>query len=107
MAWCFRSGRSSWRELRSGALVSCVKATSVTDGRRSLVAGFEFNPYQEIPVGRIIRFAVATAMRQDEISPIEWADFDPQKKMLLVRDRKDPRRKNGSNQRIPLLDVTG
>ena len=55
-----------------------------------LVAGFEFNPYQKIPVGRIIRFAVATAMRQDEISRIEWADFDPQKKMLLVRDRKDP-----------------
>ena len=41
------------------------------------------------------------------ISRIEWADFDPQKKMLLVRDRKDPRRKNGNNQRIPLLDVTG
>jgi hypothetical protein len=41
-----------------GALVSSVKATSVTDGRRSLVAGFEFNPYQKIPVGRIIRFAV-------------------------------------------------
>ena len=79
----------------------------MTDGRRSLVAGFEFNPYQKIPVGRIIRFAVATAMRQDEISRIGWADFDPQKKMLLVRDRKDPRRKNGNNQRIPLLDVTG
>jgi hypothetical protein len=69
--------------------------------------GFEFNPYQKIPVGRIIRFAVATAMRQDEISRIESADFDPQKKMLLVRDRKDPRRKNGNNQRIPLLGVTG
>jgi hypothetical protein len=58
MAWCFRSSRSSWRELRSGALVSSVEATSVTDGRRSLVAGFEFNPYQKIPLGRIIRFAV-------------------------------------------------
>jgi integrase len=46
-------------------------------------------------------------MRQDEISRIEWADFDSQKKMLLIRDRKDPRRKAGNNQRIPLLDVTG
>jgi len=27
--------------------------------------------------------------------------------MLLIKDRKDPRRKNGNNQRIPLLDVTG
>jgi integrase len=27
--------------------------------------------------------------------------------MLLIRDRKDPRRKRGNNQRIPLLRVTG
>jgi len=27
--------------------------------------------------------------------------------MLLIRDRKDPRRKNGNDQRIPLLDVSG
>lgn len=72
-----------------------------------LVAEFDGNPHQQIPVGRIIRFAVATAMRQDEIARIEWADFDPQRKMLLIRDRKDPRRKTGNNQRIPLLDVTG
>ena len=72
-----------------------------------LVAAFDANPRQQIPIGRIIRFAVATAMRQDEISRIEWADFDSQKKMLLIRDRKDPRRKAGNNQRIPLLDVTG
>jgi integrase len=72
-----------------------------------LVAAFEANPRQQIPVGRIIRFAVATAMRQDEIGRIEWTDFDPHKKMLLIRDRKDPRRKSGNNQRIPLLDVTG
>jgi integrase len=72
-----------------------------------LVAAFEANPHQQIPVGRIIRFAVATAMRQDEIGRIEWTDFDPHKKMLLIRDRKDPRRKSGNNQRIPLLNVTG
>jgi integrase len=65
----------------------------------SLVAAFED---QKIPVGRVIRSAVATAMRQDEISRIEWADFDPQKKMLLIRDRKDPRRKSGNSQANPL-----
>jgi integrase len=48
-----------------------------------LIAAFDNNPRQQIPVGRIIRFAVATAMRQDEISRIEWADFDPQKKCSL------------------------
>jgi hypothetical protein len=72
-----------------------------------LVAAFEANPRQQIPLGRIVRFAVATAMRQEEICRIEWADFEPENKMLLVWDRKDPRRKSGNNQRIPLLDVCG
>jgi integrase len=46
-------------------------------------------------------------MRQDEICRIEWCDFDPRIKLLIIRDRKDPRKKSGNNQRIPLLDVTG
>ncbi|MGX1786977.1 site-specific integrase [Bosea sp. NPDC055332] len=65
------------------------------------------NPRQKIPVGRIVRFAVATAMRQEEICRVEWRDFDPERRMLLIRDRKDPRKKNGNNQRIPLLEVSG
>lgn len=72
-----------------------------------LIAAFDANCLQQIPVGRIIRFAIATAMRQDEICRIEWPNFDPHKKMLLIRDRKDPRRKSGNNQRIPLLNATG
>lgn len=72
-----------------------------------LIAAFERNPRQQIPLGRIIRFAVATAMRQDEICRVEWANIDRDKKMLLIRDRKDPRRKNGNDQPIPLLDVSG
>jgi integrase len=72
-----------------------------------LVAGFEANRLQQIPVGRIVRFAVATAMRLDEICRVEWTDFDPHKRTLLIRDRKDPRRKSGNSQRIPLLDISG
>lgn len=72
-----------------------------------IIASLEANDRQQIPVDRIIRFAVATAMRQDEIARIEWRDFDPESKMLLIRDRKDPRKKKGNDQRIPLLDVSG
>lgn len=72
-----------------------------------IVAALDENPRQIIPVGRIVRFAVATAMRQEEICRVEWRDFDPRTRMLLIRDRKDPRRKDGNNQRIPLLDVSG
>jgi hypothetical protein len=36
-----------------------------------IILALEANVRQQIPVGRIIRFAVATAMRQDEIAGIE------------------------------------
>lgn len=72
-----------------------------------IVLALETNNRQVIPVGRIVRFAVATAMRQDEIARVEWRDFDKKDRMLLIRDRKDPRKKKGNNQRIPLLNLSG
>jgi len=60
-----------------------------------------------IPMARIIKFAIATAMRQEEISRVTWEDLDARHKMLLIRDRKDPRHKRGNHQSIPLLDVSG
>ncbi|WP_283805890.1 tyrosine-type recombinase/integrase [Bradyrhizobium sp. ARR65] len=38
---------------------------------------------------------------------VEWCDFDARGRMLLIRNRKDPRKKKGNDQRIPLLDVSG
>ncbi len=72
-----------------------------------LIGHFSVNPRQIAPVARIIRFAVATAMRQDEICRVTWADVDARTKMLTIRDRKDPRNKNGNHQRIPLFAATG
>lgn len=77
------------------------------DELNRLIAHFNANRRQQIPMGLIIRFAVATAMRQEKICRMEWADLDADEKMLLVRDRKDPRKKDGNHQRIPLLNVTG
>lgn len=51
----------------------------------------------------VVRFAVATAMRRGEIVKLRWADVDEAKKLVLVRDRKDPRQKAGNDQWIPLL----
>lgn len=50
-----------------------------------------------------VRFAVATAMRRGEICQVTWADLDETNRMLLIRDRKHPRRKVGNNELIPLL----
>jgi integrase len=49
------------------------------------------------------RFAALTAMRRGEIVRLAWADLDRDKKMVLVRDRKDPRAKAGNDQWVPLL----
>ena len=77
------------------------------DELTKLIAHFDGNPRQIIPMGRIIKFAVATAMRQEEICRVTWSDLNTRTKMLTIRDRKDPREKKGNDQRIPLLDVSG
>ncbi len=73
----------------------------------AIVEYLDSNKRQLIPVGRIVKFAVATAMRQAEICRIRWADVDERRKTVIIRDRKDPRRKDGNHQRIPLLELTG
>lgn len=60
-----------------------------------------------IPMGRVVRFAVATAMRLEEIFKLEWADVDFTKRIVTVKDRKDPRNKDGNDQKVPLLNLTG
>ncbi len=73
----------------------------------AIIEYLERNFRQIIPVERIIRFAVATAMRQSEICRIRWADIDDRRRIVIVRDRKDPRRKSGNHQSVPLIDLTG
>jgi len=50
-----------------------------------------------------VLFAVASAMRRGEICALAWADIDEVKRLALVRDRKDPRKKTGNDQWVPLL----
>lgn len=61
---------------------------------------FDGNERLTLPMTRIVKFAVATAMRLDEICRVEWSDLDVDRRMLLIRDRKDPRNKAGNDQRI-------
>lgn len=68
-----------------------------------LCAYFNDNPRQRLPMADIIRFAVATAMRAGEIMGLRWADLDVAGRTILIRDRKDPKRKKGNNQLVPLL----
>jgi integrase len=51
----------------------------------------------------IIDFAIATCMRRGEIVRVRWQDVDVGARMLTIHDRKDPRKKAGNDERIPLL----
>jgi hypothetical protein len=72
-----------------------------------LIAHFQGQENSAIPMAVIAKFAVASAMRQEEIFRVKWRDFDGTKKLLTIRDRKDPRVKKGNDQQIPLLSVSG
>jgi integrase len=50
-----------------------------------------------------VEFAAITAMRRGEVCSVKWVDFDAEKKMLTIRNRKDPRKKIGNDDTIPLL----
>lgn len=68
---------------------------------------FDANTRLTIPMTRVVKFAIATAMRLDEIFRIEWDTLDDRTRTIIVPDRKDPRKKDGNNQRVPLLDAAG
>ena len=72
-----------------------------------LISFFESKQRQYTPMSRIIKFAVAAAMRVEEICSITWEDLDVRNKLVTVRNRKDPRKKEGNDQKVPLLALTG
>jgi integrase len=64
---------------------------------------FDEKTRQKIPMSAIIDFAVATSMRLSEITRIKWSDVDFDKKTVIIRDRKHPKKKKGNHQKVPLL----
>ena len=68
-----------------------------------LYAHWESRPLQRIDMPTLCRFALATAMRQDEITRLQIEDIDQIGRTVVIRDRKDPRNKQGNDQTVPLL----
>ncbi|MNI64142.1 site-specific tyrosine recombinase XerC [compost metagenome] len=58
---------------------------------------------QQIPMIDIVTFAVASAMRQEEICSLKIPDVDFEGRTVVVRNRKDPKKKIGNNMIVPLL----
>lgn len=58
---------------------------------------------QKIPMERLTKFALASGMRQGEICRIRIEDIDWWAKTVLIRQRKDPKKKATNDQVIPLV----
>jgi integrase len=56
-----------------------------------------------IPLVDILDFSVLTCMRIGEICGLRWEDLNQENKTILVRNRKDPRKKEGNHMIVPLL----
>lgn len=64
---------------------------------------FRPNGKTRIPYLDILEFSILTCMRIGEVCTILWDDLDEKNKTVLVRDRKDPRKKEGNHMIVPLL----
>ncbi|SCC19296.1 site-specific integrase [Gilliamella intestini] len=59
--------------------------------------------YSKIPFVDILNFSILSCMRIGEICSLKWDDVDYKQKAVLVRNRKDPRKKIGNHMFVPLL----
>lgn len=57
----------------------------------------------EIPMADIVRFALLSARRQEEITRIKWSDLDRDKGIGWLDDVKHPRKKIGNRRAFRLL----
>ncbi|QBB69470.1 site-specific integrase [Pseudolysobacter antarcticus] len=57
---------------------------------------------RQIPMHELIRFAIHSARREDEICRLRWNDIDRQSMTTLIRGMKDPTRKLGNDISVKL-----
>lgn len=55
------------------------------------------------PFADIFLFSILSCMRVGEICSLLWSDVNEGQRAVLVRDRKDPRKKVGNHMMVPLL----
>ncbi|SFN19804.1 Phage integrase family protein [Izhakiella capsodis] len=78
----------------------------VSDELDRLLAGLESRSEHiaaKIPFVDILNFSILSCMGVGEVCKIRWEDLDEKQKAVLVRDRKDPRKKTGNHMLVPLL----
>jgi integrase len=56
-----------------------------------------------IPYIDILEFSILSCMRIGEVCAILWTDVNTEQRAVIVRNRKDPRKKTGNHMLVPLL----
>lgn len=97
------SARAAMRHLRIETKSKERKRRPTQQEIDAICNWFDGKARQKVPMAEIIRFAVATAMRQGEIIRLKWADIDDEHRTITIRDRKHPTDKAGNDQEVPLL----
>lgn len=70
---------------------------------RSLIAYFTGRDQRaDLPMVDIMRFALASARRQEEITRLQWSDLNRERGTALLRDVKHPRLKTGNHKSFML-----
>ena len=94
-------------ELRSRRVIAKPKART-----RRLAAGEEARLLEhfaqrdarsDIPMADVVRFALATSRRQEEITRLRWVDLDEAAGIAWLDDVKHPRKKTGNRRAFRML----
>jgi integrase len=72
------------------------------DEEAKLLAWFESRD-SAVPMADIVRFALATTRRQEEITRIRWADVDEARGVCRLEDVKHPTMKEGNHREFRIL----
>lgn len=76
-----------------------IKAGMIERHQNALKRGIK-NP---MPYVDMLDFSILSCMRIGEVCRILWSDINYEQRAVLVRDRKDPRKKAGNHMLVPLL----
>lgn len=76
----------------------CVERR-LRDGEYELLQDIDMTPW----LRPVMDIAVNSAMRQGEIFRMKWSDLDFKKGTIFIKDRKDPKEKEGNDQIIPMF----
>lgn len=81
-----------------------MRERRLRDGEEPKILELFDNRVGPIPMGDIMRFAIATARREAEITRLLRPDLERTKRTALLRDVKHPRKKIGNHKWFRMLD---